>query len=202
MSLFSNIRFYILVATFIGSVIVSGITPDIGEKTTHFAILAIGALYTALIIGPLLRVIPKLPYRNHIMKARRAVGVSAFYLASLHVFFAVNLLGGLSSIFQLDGQTLLPILFGATSLFILMLMAATSFDYVIQKMTFSRWKLLHRFVYLVEAIIFFHVLLLGSDFADRYGYKFYLLLGGWILLIVLQIWAFIITRRKYAQNQT
>jgi len=45
-------------------------------------------------------------------------------------------------------------------------MAATSFDFVIAKMTFKKWKLLHRLIYLAGIFILIHALLLGTHFRD------------------------------------
>ncbi len=177
MSVFTNIRFYVLVITFSPSVIIlwqsTGI-PDqvaqISQLTRVYALSAITCLYLALLATPLTRIFTFLPYRGLYIKARRAIGVSACYFALLHGSIAFFLqLGGFSSLSLLSDRYLLAISLSFTALVILILMASTSFDVMVQKLGFKSWKILHRLVYLAATLILIHVLLIGSDFSNHSG---------------------------------
>lgn len=173
--LFYNIRFYVLVFSLALSagilVWVNGNVPDQAAKTTLLAqiysLTALSYLYFALLAGPLTRVLTALPFRGRYLKARRAIGVSAFYFALLHIRFAFfDVLGGFQGLFSLDGKYILAIFASSTAFLILFLMAATSFDAIIRKLTFPKWKMLHRFVYLAGVLILFHAMIIGSHFQN------------------------------------
>lgn len=173
--LFKNIRFYVLVASLLLSralyvaVAVSG--PSGALTILHvsrvYALTALLYLYIALLIGPLVYRWHWLPYRGYIYRARRAVGVSTFYFASLHAYFTFfRQLGGFRGLPFLPMSYLIPISFSATALLILALMATTSTDRAIRFLTAPRWKALHRFVYLAGVLILLHAALLGTHFQN------------------------------------
>ncbi len=132
------------------------------------------------------------------MKARRAIGVSAFFFALLHENLAFfGQLGGFSGLSFLSSKYLLAISFSSIALVILFLMAATSFDFVIVKLTFRKWKLLHRFVYLAGFFIMIHALMLGTHFSDLSGLIpeiFFVALVFLLFLETLRIDAFLANR--------
>lgn len=170
-----NIRFYILLSSvlitlgtlFIIQLVTKGSPQSIIYSTQTFALLAMFYLYITLLAGPLTYSFPRIPFKNQYLKARRALGVSAFLFASLHAqsgFF--NLLGGFSALPFLTGTYLFAVLLGSFSLTIIFFMAATSFDKVIRKMSFKKWKILHRLIYLASFMILIHALILGSHFSS------------------------------------
>lgn len=174
-SLFSNIRFYVLVLSLAISVaiyllVILSVPPGatrIVKLGQVYALTTVTYLYFALLAGPFCYTFRWFPLRAQYLKARRAIGVSAFYFALLHaslMFFGQ--LGGFAGIFFLDTTYLLAISLSFTALLILSLMAATSFDYMVAKLTFPKWKLLHRFVYLAGIFILIHALLIGTHFRD------------------------------------
>jgi DMSO/TMAO reductase YedYZ heme-binding membrane subunit len=177
-SLLGNIRFYILVFSvsfslaiylWISATIPPGSLQTI-RLTELYAFTAVTFLYLALLAGPLCYTFRQLPFRAQYLKARRAIGVSAFYFSFIHFLFAFfGQLGGFPGLWFLNGTYFLAISLSFTALIILFLMAITSFDAVIAKITFSRWKLLHRFVYLAGFLILIHVLMLGSHFQNLFG---------------------------------
>ncbi len=196
-NLFSNIRFYILlfsVALSIGTLITSS-TPY--QLTQVFAFLAVGFLYFALLIGPTTYIFTWLPFRGQMIKARRAIGVSAFYFAFLHMLSALNYLGGITTILSLPLQQQIPFMFGSIALDILFLMAITSSDKAVRILTFPKWKLLHRFVYLAQILITLHVFLVGKDFAHKFSPIPILAYVAILLLTTLQVLAFF----KHKQQQ-
>lgn len=174
--LFQNIRFYILVFGaflmasinfYIKSTYADSMTADWVLLRTY-ALVAITYLYIAILATPLTKLFPKLPFKAKYLKARRAIGVSAFFFALVHATLAFFIhIGGIEGFLSTPITFQIPVLFGTTALFILFLMASTSFDWAIEKLTFERWKNLHRFVYLAGILILFHSLILGTDLQNR-----------------------------------
>lgn len=208
-SLLSNIRFYVLLFSIVLSVslylfvsltIPSGPTQII-KLTEYYALTAVTLLYLALLAGPFCYTFSFLPYRKYYLKSRRALGVSAFYFAFLHFLLSFfGLLGGFEGIPYLSGTYLFSITLAFIALTILFSMAATSFDSVIEKMTFRRWKNLHRLVYLAGVFALIHALLLGSHFQDLYSLIpqiFFIALVFLLSLELLRIDAFM--KKRYPQ---
>lgn len=173
-----NIRFFILVFSISFSIAVYFyITFTIPEPslqiikiTQTYALTAISYLYLTLLATPLTRLFTFLPFRGQYIKARRALGVSAFYFGLLHGCFAFfGELGGFANLLNLSSKYLLAISLSFTALIILTLMAGTAFDFMIDKLGFARWKMLHRLVYLAAIFIIIHALLIGSAFQDLSG---------------------------------
>jgi DMSO/TMAO reductase YedYZ heme-binding membrane subunit len=173
--LLKNIRFYVLVASLIISASVylyyknlytSGSLLTI-KLTQSYALLAITYLYFALLAGPLCFIFKFLPFRASYFKSRRAIGVSSFYFAILHAYFAFfGQLGGFGGLGFLSNKYLFAISLSFISLVILTLVAATSSDMMVAKLTFKRWKLLHKAVYIAGFLILIHALMLGTHFAS------------------------------------
>lgn len=172
-SVFLNSRFYVLLTTLLVSIfVVAALRLVIADDQLYairtqqtFGLLCLIYWYVALIISPLGYVIGKRRVR-HMEFARRAIGVSAFYFALLHGVVALwGQLGGF------DQLQFLPSLFqwslagGAAALVILGLMALTSFDSVVKRMTYRRWKWLHRFVYTAWILVVIHVWSVGTHLA-------------------------------------
>lgn len=175
MALLKNIRFYVLVASLLLSCTIYGWVANnipagslpIIRLTQLYAFTALAFLYLTLLIGPAIYTFRFLPWRGPLFRARRALGVSAFCFACLHAYFAFfKQLGGFAGLGFLDSKYLWAISLSFTALVILGLMAATSFDRIVKLLTFRRWKLLHRFVYLAGFFILIHALLLGTHFSD------------------------------------
>lgn len=175
MKLFHNVRFYVLAFSIFLSVgMWWGVRHDMADTslqiirlTQLFALTSLAYLYTTLLIGPAVYTFTWLPWRGGIYRARRAIGVSAFYFASLHAYLAFfKQLGGFRGLPFLDSTYLVAISLSFSALVILCLMAATSFEYMVQRLTFKRWKLLHRFGYVAALFVLIHALLLGTHFND------------------------------------
>ena len=170
----NNNRFYILLFSFFVSVFVVCLlrTQLVSNQLFYirleqvFGFIALVYLYSALIIAPLERTLGKPAWFKHITFARRAIGVSAAYFAVLHVCIALwGQIGGLGGVMLLPSRFIWSLGFGVVALAVLLLMAATSFDKVIQFMTFRKWKWLHRFVYLGSWLIILHVWMIGTHVA-------------------------------------
>lgn len=178
MRLLKNTRFYILAFSLLFSIAILVLVSSfyhsrelaVIKLTRLYAFSALGFLYAALLIGPAIRVFPFVPLKSKLIHARRAVGVSAFYFALLHSNLAFfGQLGGFGGLGYLDGRYLLAIGLSFTAEMILAAMAATSFDYMVKKLTYRWWKFLHRFVYLAGTLIVAHALLIGSHYRDLFS---------------------------------
>ncbi len=172
--LFKNIRFYVLSSSILLSILifiqtratVPGGSLQIIRLTQYFALISLFYLYLAILAGPFIYTFHGFPFRRQYFKARRALGVSAFYFGLLHACFAFfGQLGGFAGLAFLSEKYLLAISLSFTALVILTAMAATSFDFMVRKLG-SRWKMIHRFVYLAGFFILIHALMLGTHFSD------------------------------------
>ena len=173
-SLPNNSRFYILSSSILLSLTISAwLRLQIPSDQLFyirleqvFGFLSICFLYTAVIISPLSKTVGKTGWMEHLIFARRAIGVSAAYFACLHApVFLWGQVGGLSSIGLLPERFQFSFLIGVVSLAILLVMAVTSFDKVITFMTPKRWKLLHRLIYGGGILIILHVWMIGTHIA-------------------------------------
>lgn len=173
--LLRNVRFWVLVFSVFLSVGYwwgvrqdnPDITAQILRLTQFYGLTAMAYLYTALLIGPAVYSFSWLPWRGGIYRARRAIGVSVVYFGWLHSSLAFfKQLGGFAGLPLLSARYLTAIILSFTALMILTLMASTSFDAMVARLTFRRWKLLHRFIYLAGFLILAHSLLVGTHFRD------------------------------------
>lgn len=170
-----NSRFWILAIAVTLSINIAGfvqlILPAGSLQTIRieqiYGFVSLFLLYMAILASPLTKVFPRLPAKAAYLHARRAIGVSAFYYALLHVmitFFAQ--LGGFDGIKYLNQTYAVSLLGGVFTLGVLFVMAATSLDWAVEKMGFKNWKLLHRLVYLASLALLLHVLLIGPHYDD------------------------------------
>lgn len=102
------------------------------------AILAYGYLSFALLIGPWSKFFR--PRFVRLMKHRRHVGVTSLLLAQTHVSIVLSSYYGDSIPSAL---TIAPNIFGATALYIMDLMGATSWDFATKKITLPWWNVIH-----------------------------------------------------------
>jgi len=205
--LVGNNRFWILALAITGSVIIAGFVqlqiPDTTLQSIRigqaFGFLSLALLYLAMLISPLTKVFTKLPGREGLVYARRAIGVSAFYYAVLHVYITffdqLNGFGGIAYLNPTYGWSLLS---GIFALGVLCSMAATSFDWVVAKMGYRQWKMLHRLVYAASVAILVHLLLIGSHFANGVtilGVVTYAAVGLLVVLEVVRIGRVVLQKR-------
>jgi len=178
MELLKNSRFYILLSSLLLSVLVFLViqqtVPDFQGQAVKlnelYAFLSVIYLYIALLASPLTQTFKFLPLRGEFIFARRAIGVSAFWFAALHIYFAFFVeLQGFSGLGFLSNSYLVSLGLGLIGFLVMTAMAVTSVDWIIDKVTFNVWKILHRFVYFASLLIVLHTLLLGSHFLDLSG---------------------------------
>lgn len=172
-SLLSNSRFYVLVSSLLLSVATFAylrlqIPSDqlfYIRTQQAFGLFCIIFWYVALVISPIGYIIGKQRIK-HLEFARRAIGVSAFYFALLHGSIALwGQLGGMGQLQYLPTLFKWSLSGGLIAFLILAIMAATSFDKVVSYMTFKRWKLLHRLVYVGGVSVILHIWTVGTHLA-------------------------------------
>lgn len=123
-------------------------------------------LYFALLAAPLTKLFPNMRGKSGYLHLRRAIGVGAFFFALLHALVAFfGQLDGFGGLGFLSVRYNIALLLGFAALIVLTAMAVTSFDKVINKMGFPRWKRLHRLIYITGLAILVHVVMLGTHYA-------------------------------------
>lgn len=152
-----------------------------------FGFISLGLLYVAILASPLTKVFPKLPGKAGYLHARRAIGVSAFYYAVLHVYITFfQQLNGFSGMKYLNHTYSLSLLGGVFALGVLCIMAATSFDWVVDHLGYKHWKLLHRLVYLASLAVLLHVMLIGPHYDNGPSFLSVLTYAAAGFLLVLE----------------
>ena len=194
--LLTNNRFWILatavtlsvnIAGFIQLLVPAGSLQIIRIEQTY-GFISLLLLYFAILASPLTKVFPNLPGREDYLHARRAIGVSAFYYAVLHVYITFfKQLDGFSGIKYLNSTYSWSLLFGGFALGVLCIMAATSFDWIVDHMGYKHWKLLHRLVYLASIAVLLHVILIGPHFDKGLSFLSALTYLAAIFLIILEV---------------
>lgn len=171
--LLKNSRFWILALAVTLSVSIAGyiqlVVPPGSLQTIRieqaYGFISLALLYTAMLASPLTKVFPKLPGKIAYLHARRAIGVSAFYYAVLHVYITFfKQLNGFRGIKYLNHTYSLSLLGGVFTLGVLFVMAITSVDWIVDHMGYKNWKLLHRLVYLASLALLLHILLIGPHY--------------------------------------
>lgn len=169
-SLWDNSRFYILAASVVVSVLcVAWFRVTVPSDQLFYirtqqvlGLLALVYWYIALAISPVVYILGRQRLR-HLVFMRRAIGVSAAYFALLHLGIALwGQLGGFAGLLVLPGAFQISLVLGGVAMLALGAMALTSFDAVIRKMTFRRWKWLHRITYGAFIAVLLHVWMVGS----------------------------------------
>jgi DMSO/TMAO reductase YedYZ heme-binding membrane subunit len=129
-----------------------------------YGVVGLAYLYITLLIGPVIRLF-HITMHGHLLKARREIGISTCYFSLLHAVIAfISLVGGFSGLEHAPAKNLIAAYLGFIGLMILFFMAITSSDIAVKAMTFSRWKFLHRFVYIGGTAILCHAFLRGTHF--------------------------------------
>ena len=125
-------------------------------ETQWYGIVSFILLYFTLLPSPLYAVFPRFPYKQIYVKARKALGVSAFFFALIHSYLGFfKFVGGFEGLQFWSARFAWSLLFGFIALVILTILAITSLKYFIQRLG-KYWKLLLRSVYIVSILILVH----------------------------------------------
>lgn len=124
---------------------------------------AVGCFIIVLCLTPLRRLFPGVILVTALNRHRRLVGLACFFYACLH--FSLYFVDGLQTL--LLEWSRLYILAGLSAFAVLFAMAVTSNDSMVKKMGGRRWKKLHRLVYLLIPILFYHKGWAGKGGAEQ-----------------------------------
>lgn len=120
---------------------------------------AASLLAICLSLAPLHKNFPSIRPFNLLNRRKREIGLSVFFYAVFHAssFFMYKFVseGSLPWIYLLH-PVIIP---GLVALIILLLLALTSNDISVKKLTYHKWKSFQRMIYIVEACVFLHMLL-------------------------------------------
>lgn len=163
-----------------------------------YGLVATFFLYITLLISPLYKVFPSLPGKVIAIKARKALGISAFYFGLLHGGFAFfKLLGGFEGLGFVSTTFLYALILSFLALIILLILSITSLEYCI-KILGTRWKIIHRLAYVAGVLILVHALMIGTHFNDLSRLISQLFLYAIFVLFILEALRFdLFYQRKY-----
>jgi ferredoxin-NADP reductase/DMSO/TMAO reductase YedYZ heme-binding membrane subunit len=116
--------------------------------------IAIWILGAVLSLSPLRTLFPTSKIVGALNRHRRALGVTAFIYALLHVNLNFIYQGGIQSYLASISEPFF--LAGTYGFLILLLLTATSNDWSVRELGFAFWKWIHRFVYLAALVLFYH----------------------------------------------
>jgi DMSO/TMAO reductase YedYZ heme-binding membrane subunit len=166
----------ILAAAAIGIALVSlsGATDSIAAWVAareFYGLWSLGLLIAAMAPGPLIFVMPWLPIRPHLMLARRALGVSAFVLATLHVgtYLGPTVYRNWRDLYTPGRLWLAGLVLGLPLYADMAVLAFTSRDSAVRELGPKLWKKWHRTVYLILPLALIHATFLGADFGVNKG---------------------------------
>ncbi|MFQ6011870.1 MAG: FAD-dependent oxidoreductase, partial [Nitrososphaerales archaeon] len=162
-----------------------------GSIVRSFALSGATLISLALIIGPL-RTLTKYNLLAH----RRTVGVWGFTFIIMH-FITVSVFlfeSDLSRLFWDSNPVANPLLFSVGAFPIFVAMWATSTDWAVEKLSFKRWKFLHRLVFLAYIAAVAHYSLINPELLlNPSGY---LLISFTVAAFSLELAAFVKTVRR------
>jgi sulfoxide reductase heme-binding subunit YedZ len=120
----------------------------------HFGFVACILLAAVLSLTPLRVLFPRWRIALALNRHRRLVGVSAFFYALFHLGFQFLHEGGWPTFFT---DIRKPFLFiGMLTFLILLVLAVTSFNFMVRWLGGRRWKNLHRLAYVAAPLAAFH----------------------------------------------
>ncbi len=144
-------------------------------------------LYLSLLSSPLRSMFPSSPTMQLFHRARKALGISAFFFALLHWIYAFFfVIGGFGGLRLLSMNHLVAITLSFVALIILTVLAITSLRSLVAKLGKKRWKFIHRFVYLAALLVFIDMVMIGNQFSDFSNTTSLLTRLSLVMLFILQ----------------
>ncbi|MDA0712032.1 MAG: ferric reductase-like transmembrane domain-containing protein [bacterium] len=186
---------YLALFVGLGAVIHPGATAET-LLIRGFGTAALLLLHLVLSIGPLTRLDSRF---YPLLYNRRHLGVTMFFMASVHGVFAIiqyhafgdinPLVSVLLSNARLDSLSQFPFQpIGLAELLIFFLMAATSHDFWMANLTPPVWKALHMLVYVAYALVVVHVSL-GVLQSETHPVLAGVMAAGGLWVSGLHVWA-------------
>lgn len=140
-----------------------------------YGLTSLFLLIFILLVSPIYKLFPKLPYKSSLQYNMRPLGVLVFYYGLLHTLISFfGQLDGFSGLGYLNHTYGISLLAGTFGLMILLAMTITSLDWAVTKLGFDKWKRLQKLIYLVLALVLLHVFLIGTHFVSDKNFIFYL----------------------------
>lgn len=166
-----------------------------------YGLWALALLLAAMLPGPLGFALPWLPIRAHLVLGRRALGVSAFILAVLHVacYLGPVLYRNWHELYAPGKLWVAGLLLGLPIFTDMGILALTSRDRAVRQLGPQRWKKWHRSVYLLLPAALVHATFLGADFGVNRGPDVTAEADAGslvMMLIIAGIWLFFFVLRK------
>ncbi len=156
--------------------------------TSYSGYIATAFLVGVLLLNPLKSLFPTSFLLKKLNLYRREIGVACFFYTCIHLAcFLIKRGGIIKTIPFLLHPGIGPVILVAFPL--LAILTYTSTNKAIKKMGFLKWKKLHKSVYIVEFLVFTHMLIFGKTL---YACLFFL------PLFALQILKRVKTRQKAA----
>ncbi len=140
---------------------------------------AVGSFVFCLALNPLATLFPTLDLLKVLNRRRREIGLTSFNYACIH-FLSYLTKKGLKT-GEIPWKTLLkPMVLPAVgALFFLFIIAFVSNDYAIRRLGYTKWKKIQQLAYLVEVLIFLHLV-------QQSGIVFFWAFALFIPLLILQ----------------
>ena len=131
------------------------------EELNHaFGTIGLFLLCLNLYLGLLILWVKPFPSRlRWLLRFRRPLGVGTFIYLILHVGFFVLKVGSIPDAVK-ETLTHIYLVWGLIAFILLLSLAVTSNDYSLRKLSFKRWKRLHKLVYLAFVLAGLHNILI------------------------------------------
>jgi len=117
-------------------------------------------------VGPLTSVLPWIPFKAHLILARRAIGVSAFLFAVAHMlaYLVPVLMRNWRELYTSGRLWIVGLAVGFAAFVDMGVLAFTSRDKAVAKLVGKKWTRLHKTTYMVLPVVIVHALCVGADF--------------------------------------
>ncbi len=141
----------------------------------------------AIMLGPLALLFPKYNFVEY----RRTFGVGGFTIIILHAVSALAYVYGfdLSALLFSPNPFANAVLFGILAFAIFLPLYATSTDWAVRKLSFSRWKAIHRLIYIGYILSILHYTQMNPP--ALFTPPGYLLIAITVMAIALQLAGFV-----------
>ncbi len=173
-----HIRLYVFVTALVWGIGVVGYLYLLTASTDLFykglvriyGFTSLFLLFLTLTPGILRIYFPHFILDSLLVKSRRALGISTYFFALTHglIAFFYYYQGSLQKVYTLSVPFQIAFYFAVTALFIFTVLVITSTDKLVGRLTFQRWKILHRFVYLAFLLSVLHTFLRGTHLQEPY----------------------------------
>lgn len=129
--------------------------------TSYSGYFAVGFLIVTLSLSPLKKLFPRWIFMTKLNRYRQQLGVAVFSFATIHLICFIIKRGSFIKVLPYALHPVIaPALLVAYPIFFLL--AISSNQYSMKKLTFLKWKKLHRYVYVAEGATIIHIAFVGQ----------------------------------------